>query len=281
MKIAIQGTAGSFHHQVAATMVPDKETAYVYANNFKQVFKEVADGKVDYGVVAVENNLFGSINEVYRLLSRYGVWISREVRMKINQCLIGSQSISVSDLNSRGSEVRVLSQAPALAQVELWLDKHVPLAVREETHDTAESVKTVVNKANPNIVAVAGAQAAELYGANIIAKNINDEPDNYTRFVLFSMQEQPNNKATASTIQLTTGHAPGALGAALQSMAKHGLNLTNIYSHPVPGDQQHYSFYIDIDKPYKSPQVVQAFKELESNGCQIVLLGSYDRLSTV
>ena len=182
MRIAIQGEFGSFHHQAVNTLNLDADV--VPKLNFAAVFRAVLEGETELGMCAIENSLYGSINEVYRLLERHDVWIVGGVRLHISQQLIGPTPVSLAEL-AASNDVRILSQTPALAQVELWLDTHLPNAAREETHDTAGSVQTVVALAQPHSLAVAGAFAAKTYGGTIIAEDIQDDPYNYTRFILF------------------------------------------------------------------------------------------------
>lgn len=150
--------------------------------DFAGVFQAVLSSDAEYGLCAIENNIHGPINEVYRLLRRHDVRI-----IMICGCIlpIGCQNVSIPEL-ARANDVRALSQAPALAQVELWLAEHLPDAVREERPDTALSVQEVVEHGDPHRLAVAGRTAAETYGGVIVAKDIQDEPGNYTRFILFT-----------------------------------------------------------------------------------------------
>lgn len=278
MKIAIQGIAGSFHEEAARRLLGNEPFELVSYATFTKVFEAVANGDVDYGVSAIENNLHGSINEVYRLLERHNLWITAEIRMRIEQCLIGPRAVTLEELAKNGEAVHVSSQAPALAQVEQWLDANLPEAIREETHDTAESVQHVMEQGDPLKLAVAGKHAAELYGATVIAQHINDDPDNYTRFVLLIREHRSSPETTASSYILRTDHTPGALVRALQVFGEADINLTKLDSHPIPGDKQHYAFYIDADASFESPTMQKVIPELELQGCTVRTLGSYVRL---
>jgi prephenate dehydratase len=275
MKVAIQGELGSFHHEAAMRVLPDAEI--VPQSNFAAVFQAVLRGDTEYGLCAIENNIHGSINEVYRLLQRHNVWVLHDVRLHIAQQLIGPKAVAVDEL-AAAHDVRVLSQAPAFAQVELWLDTHLPKAVREEIGDTALSVREVVRRGDPHTLAIAGAFAAETYGATILAKDIQDEPDNYTRFILFVKDRRDAPDATHASIILRTDHTPGALMHALQSFADHGCNLVKLDSHPIPGDQRHYAFYIDYTLGRHDVNDT-LLAELQGRGCSVKLLGEYASVS--
>jgi prephenate dehydratase len=269
MRIAIQGATGSFHHQAANTF--DNDVEVLSCNTFRDVFDAVDRETVEFGLVAIENNLHGSINEVYRLLERREVWIVNDLSMRIEQHLIGHDSVTVEEL-AGDPNTRIFSQGPALAQVELWLDEHLPTAHREETHDTALAVQTVMENANTHAVAVAGEFAARTYHGNIIASNIQDDPDNFTRFILFQKKRVEMPNATHASIILKTDHAAGSLLRALQVFAECEANLTKLDSHPIPGDERHYAFYIDYELPAQQAELLAA---LEAQGSEVKLLGEY------
>jgi prephenate dehydratase len=174
VRVAIQGREGSFHQQAAEELLgPDVEL--VACPTFPKVFEAVTTGQADRGIAAVENSLHGSINDVYRLLLSRDVWVAGEVFLHIEQYLIAAEDRPLT------SVMRVLSQEPALAQCEEWLAVNLPDAVLEVTHDTAESVRTVLARPDEPLAAVASARAATTYGGTVLAGPINDDPPNYTR----------------------------------------------------------------------------------------------------
>jgi prephenate dehydratase len=271
MQIAIQGALGSFHNQAALQIDPRADI--LSKNTFAEVFLAVANGESEYGICAIENNLHGPINEVYRLLERYDMWIVRDVTIAIGQQLIAAGPVSLEEL-AASSDVRILSQAPALAQVELWLDKYLPNAAREETPDTAGSVRHVMELGEPHILAVAGTLAAEMYDGTIVAHDIQDDPHNQTRFILFQRDHTEIANATHTSIILKTDHTSGALLRALQVFADEECNLTKLDSHPIPGDKRHYAFYIDYEIAH-SETSTKITRALERQGCSVKTLGEY------
>lgn len=274
MKIAIQGTLGSFHEEATRNLFPDEvSTKIMPCTTFEDVFSAVKSGTAEKGVVAIENNIFGSINTIYRLFNRYEVWIEAETTVHIQQYLIAAKKTSLENIQK--SACTILSQAPALAQCELWLTEHTPQAIRQETSDTAASVQTIVSKQNPSLLAVASKRAADLCGAYIVAGPINDDPHNYTRFVLLSPTKTVSKNANRSTIILTTSHAPGALVRALNVFAQKHINLSKLDSHPIVQDARHYQFYIDVEAGLQEESLQEAFQELKEQGCVIKILGSY------
>lgn len=268
MKTAIQGMVGSFHHE-AATKMLGQDIQIVPCPTFRHVFKTVQDGTADQGVVAIENNLHGPINAVYRLLAQSPVWVIGEVTLHINQYLIAAQDRPLASIKT------VMSQAPALAQCELWLEEHLPEAHIEETKDTTASVEFVVNHADQQLAAVAGKGAAAQYGGTILAGPINDEKHNYTRFFLISKDKAHLPGATKTSIILETNHQPGALYKALGAFADANINLSKLDSHPIASDKQHYAFYIDFEAGLNEELEHAIFDVLKNQGCKITVLGSY------
>lgn len=268
MKVAIQGIAGSFHHEAAQKML-GTDIELLHCDTFQQVFEAVKSGQAEQGVVAVENSLHGSINAVYRLLARNSVWVQGETYLHINQYLIAASELQLDMVQT------VFSQAPALAQCELWMDAHIPQAHLEETHDTAESVKYVVTNAHEPWAAIASRRAAELHGGTILAGPINDDEHNYTRFFLLSKDKSHLPEATKTSIILETNHQPGALYDALGAFAKANINLSKLDSHPIANDKRHYAFYIDFEAGLNEQLEHDVFDVLRAQGCTITTLGSY------
>lgn len=268
VKIAIQGIAGSFHHQAAIKML-NTDIELIQCATFQQVFESVATGDAQQGVVAIENSLHGSINAVYRLLARNSLWVSKETVLHIHQYLIAAQDIATDAIGT------VLSQAPAIAQCELWLENHMPHARIEEMHDTAESVRYVTQQSDQPLAAIAGKKAAELYGGTIIAGPINDDEHNYTRFFLIGRDRHTHNNATKTSIILETNHQPAALYNALGIFADADINLSKLDSHPIANDKRHYAFYIDFEAKLDEQTEREVFEKLRAQGCHITVLGSY------
>lgn len=273
VKIAIQGIEGSFHSQAARKLVRTNDVELVACDSFQDVFKSIENDQAAVGVVAIENSLHGSINAVYRLLERHNLWIAGETTLKINQYLIARRPMELAQLKKQ--TVHVLSQAPALAQVELWLDANLPNALREETQDTALSIRTVVKGDDDSMLAVGSSAAAKLYGGSIIAGPINDDPHNYTRFVKLQKEILEENDANRTSIILKTDHTPGALLNALQAFASQNINLSKLDSHPIAGDARHYAFYIDYEAGVNTIQSRTAISILKNHGFRVKVLGSY------
>lgn len=275
MKVAIQGLRGCFHQEAAERILSEVKDSveWVECKTFPEVFEAVHSGGVDYGIVAVENNLFGSINPVYGLLERYHLWITGDTTMQINQYLIGHTKTPLEKLEK--GPIEVISQVMAIAQCDQWLAKHLPHATRREIHDTTASVDFVVEKKDPHFAAIAGERAAKERGGQIIAGPINDDPNNFTRFFLLQKEHKEGEGAERTSIILRTDNTPGSLYRALGAFEGEKINLSKLDSHPIPGDKRHYAFYIDFEASLSSEPAQNMLKKLEEQGCVVKILGSY------
>lgn len=266
--IAIQGVQASFH-DIAARQYFGQESARVFCETFPDTFNALSRGDADYAMCALENSLYGSINEVYDLLQSSDFHIIGEVYLRIEQCLIGMPGAALDDI------AEVHSHPVALAQCESYLDTTLPAAERMEYHDTAASVEMIALQQDRSIAAIASRQAAELYGMQILAPSIETDSQNYTRFVVLSQQHDVSADATKTSIILRTTHNPGALYRALGCFANRGIDLTKLQSRPIVGKAWKYIFYIDVAVGSQDPTFTEALDELVVQGCQVTVLGSY------
>lgn len=269
-KIAIQGQAGSYYALAAKAFFGD-ECEIVPCRTFKETFACLGSGKADYALAAIENSLYGSINENYDLLLQNKFWIMGEVYVRIEHCLVGLPGAELTKIT------HVHSQAPALGQCEDWLETNLPSAERIEEHDTAGSVGIIKTLGDPTHAAIASQQAAELYELPILAKNIETHHHNFTRFLVLSPTQIATPQASKTSLVLTIRDdtKPGTLYRALGSFAKRDTNLTMLQSRPLIGKAWHYAFYVDIDLGNQAPGFDDVIAELEAHGCQVTVLGSY------
>jgi prephenate dehydratase len=268
VKVAIQGQRGSFH-DIAARQFLGKDIRLVSCETFADTFACLARGHADKIVVALENSLFGSINQTYDMLLKYKFWISNELYLHVKQCLIGLAGAEIQKI------LEVHSQLPALAQCEVYLDTYLPKARRVEQHDTAASVAAVKAWDDPTKAAIASAEAAKFYGLSVLAAEIETHKQNYTRFVVIETKPRIIKKASKTSLVLTTSHKPGALYTALGVFARRNMNLTKLQSRPIIGKAWEYMFYIDVTESGQSDDFQAALTELNQQGCTITVMGSY------
>lgn len=238
MKIAIQGEPGSFSHEATLKLIPDAEIVPTALS--ADVFAAVSSGSVDAAVIPIENSLAGSVLEHFDLLLRHDVAIERETLLRIRHNLIALPGTSIEQI------IRVSSHPVALAQCRRFLAEH-PAMQSIAFYDTAGSVKHLVESGDRQAAGIASAAAASVYGAEILAANIEDNPENYTRFFLIRRSAEVPNNPAANKISLafSVQNRPGSLVSALFELSAIGTNLTKIESRPVHGKPWEYMFYVD------------------------------------
>lgn len=265
MKIAIQGQAGSFHADVAARWY-GADATLVPCTSFADVFDAYALGEADAMVVAVENTVYGSINEVYQLIESCGVPIVGEVKLPVAQQLIARDGVKPGDITE------IYSHPIALAQCRHRLAQLCPNAVLIEYFDTAGAVEYVASLDSPTVVAIASRSAAELYGMSVIASDVHDSEANITRFLVLQDAPTPSSANRASLV-VTTTHQPGALLEVLQVFADAGINLAKLQSQPIIGSPWQYKFFIVVDAA--GQQLQACISRITNSKHTVTLLGEY------
>ncbi len=268
MKVAFQGENGAYSE--AAVFEYYGETVETFpCESFDLVFAAVDSGKVDCGVIPVENSVAGSIHRNYDLLLQNKLWVIGEHYLHVSHCLIGLPGTEPSTIT------RVISHPQALAQCENYLRSLN--VITEAVYDTAGSVKMVRELGNPNLAAIASRRAANLYGMNILAEHIEDNPANFTRFQVISRDPvQPTENAKTSIVFSLKNYA-GSLFRALSAFALRDIDLTKIESRPLLGKPFEYYFYIDLVGSTNDPVVQRALAHLQEYALFLRILGSYPR----
>lgn len=265
MLVAIQGQSGSFHEQVAKQWY-GASIDILPCTTFSDVFDAYSCGDADAIVVAVENTIYGSINEVYQLIEECDAPIVGEVKLTVDQMLITQPGATLSDIKE------VYSHPVALSQCRAWLKKHLPHAELIEFFDTAGAVEFIKNEGNKHMSAIAGEQASKLYGTQILARKIQDSQDNITRFLILEPRDSDQDASRASLV-VTTSHKPGALVEVLQTFADAGVNLAKLQSQPIVGQPWRYKFFIVVD--CAGEPLYNLIKQIEESDHQVTLLGEY------
>jgi prephenate dehydratase len=267
MHIAIQGEPGSFSHEAALKFFP--QATILACALSSEVFSAVAEGRVDAAAIPIENSLAGSVVEHYDLLLTHDVSVERELLLRIRHNLIAVPGSSLDQI------LRVYSHPVALAQCRRFLEQH-PQIEAIPFYDTAGSVKQLVELRDRSSAGIASAQAAIHYGGEILAADIEDNPENYTRFFLIRRRSQVVADPHADKVSLafTVENRPGTLVAALQVFAGQGTNLTKIESRPVHGQPWQYVFYADYQ--LSTATSANAALKLLADHCSMVKeLGRY------
>ena len=265
-RIAFQGERGAFSEEAAQKLFPYAIEA-VPCHSFEGLFSAVDEGRADFALAPLENSLAGHVTRSYDLLYENRLWIRAEIVRPIHHCLIGYPGAKLNEIRS------VESHPVALAQCEKFFAKS-PGIKRVIAEDTAGSVRKIMEGRDPGAAAVAGEHAARVYGGDILLRNIEDYPENFTRFVLLGSESQHYVDADKHSIVLKLRHQPGSLYRALEPFARNGINLANILCRPLKRSPWHYLFFLDFLTA--SPESTEAaIQQLRAMAEEVRLLGSY------
>lgn len=264
--VGFYGTAGSFTEQAAAAYFGAERERRAYSE-FQEIFAALKEGEIDYGVLPIENSSTGGITWVYDLLRQDGNFIVGEISLKISQNLVGLPGTSLEGIDT------IYSHSQGIEQCESFLGKHkewnlVPF------RSTATSAKKVAEEKDPHHAAIASKLAAQIYGLEILAPDIQDRKENYTRFIIIGRQMETEH-ADKVSIMFSLDHASGTLYRTLQYFADRGINLVKIESRPLPDSLWHYLFYLDFEGELDSGKVQEALRDLNRDARYYKLLGAY------
>lgn len=272
IKIAIQGEPGSFSHEAATRLAAEmrEEARIVPFSLSAEAFSALSRMEVDAAVIPIENSLAGSVSEHFDLMLTHDVKVMRETLLRIRHNLIAISGAALNQID------RVFSHPVALAQCRRFLSEH-PKMESFAFYDTAGSVKQLVELRDSHAAAIASAEAAKYYGAQILVADIEDNPENYTRFFYLrrSGDAVSNPYANKMSLAFSVENQVGTLVAALSELANEGTNLTKIESRPVHGRPWEYVFYVDCQ--LNSPEDgARAIKALSSHCSMVKELGRYE-----
>jgi prephenate dehydratase len=270
MRVAFQGEPGAFSEAAAVQLLGDGiET--VPRTTFDATFRAIAEGAADALLVPVENTLAGSVVRVYDLLLDSPLEICGESILWIEHHLMGC-------LGATFGEIRTVASHPvALAQCERFFEQN-PQLQRVPAEDTAGSVRAMMERGDRSSAAIAGRPAAGRYGAIILRERIQDNAENFTRFVLLLPKEEAERyrakDAKKMSLAMRLAHRPGALLAALEPFSRHGVNLLKIESRPIHGKPFEYQFYVDVEAE-KRERLEKALEEVRAATSDLRVLGWY------
>ncbi len=266
--VAFQGERGAHSENAIYRYFPHPQP--VPAREFRDVFRRVLDGSVDYGMLPIENSLTGSIHQNYDLLLQFpDVRIVGEITTRIVWCLIGVPGATTAQIR------RVFSHPQGLAQCAQFLTgfpewEEVPF------YDTAGAVAEVARAGDVTQAALAGAAAAREHGMTILAEGIETNIRNYTRFVVLARDDHAAAAdPTRASIVFSTRDEPGSLFQVLQVLADRHLNMKKLESRPIPGRPWEYMFYVDLDLPPERAQFERAMEQVRAAAASYRLLGLY------
>ena len=264
--VGYQGEAGAYSEEGALGLFPGAELRPY--SSIRKVFEAVEVGRVDYGLVPLDNSQAGSINETYDLLLKHGLHLVAETLVQVDHCLLGLPGVHMDELEE------VISHPQAIAQSEEFLSA-LDVKIRAE-YDTAGAAKRVGEEKLEKTGAIASRRAADLYGLEVLAEGIQTYPDNYTRFGALSRSPKPLDDAPNKTsLVFGVGHVAGSLYRCIGAFAERHLNLNKLESRPRPGRRWEYVFYVDVEAAADVPAMVEALGEVSEHATFTRVLGTY------
>jgi prephenate dehydratase len=271
MRIAFQGERGAYSEAAAIEYFGDAIEP-VPCETFEDVFALVTNQECDDGLVPIENSLAGSIHQNYDLLERNALRITGEHILRVEHCLIVHPQVSLDDVRT------VVSHPQALAQCDHFIRAH--RWAREAAYDTAGSVKLIKEQDRRDAAAIASRHAAFVYGMSIVAENIEDDPQNFTRFIVLAREDEGGQMPAPpmkTSIVFALRNVPGALFKALSVFALRDIDLTKIESRPIPGKPWEYLFYLDFAGSATEERGLRALQHLAEIATYLRVFGSYPR----
>ncbi len=269
MKISVQGETGCFHEVAARQYFCYDEIEIVPCSTFDLTLAKVKEGLADYAMMAIENARSGSILYNYTLIRESGLKMLGEHNLRIRQNLMALPGQTIHDIK------QIRSHPIALSQCMTFLNKF-PEITLVETDDTAGSAKLIAGHKLKKIAAIASANAAEIYGLEIIASGIETYPKNYTRFLVIGSREKGNRDGNKVSVCFATGHKPGSLATVLVKLAGMNINLSKIQSVPRLNGDWEYMFYLDLELP-EGVTLEMIESVLQDHTSNLEILGIYNK----
>lgn len=269
--VGFQGEPGAYSQEAAVSFFGPTVEAGPF-DTLEEVFKAVEDGALPHGIVPVENSQVGSITRCYDLLLDSNVMVSGETLVRITHCLIANPGVPLEDIK------RVYSHPQALGQCQSYL-RQLDVEV-VPAYDTAGSVRMIKEEKMLDGAAIASARAAEIYEMNVLAREIEDNHNNTTRFFVLSKQDSAPSGDDKTSIVFMLQHRPGTLYEALRVFAERGINLTKIESRPTRQKPWEYNFYLDFEGHRQDRMIGEALEKLRPLTLFLKVLGSYPRAKT-
>ena len=267
--VACQGIEGAYS-QIACDSI-FKSPTILYFSSFEHVFRAVEKGMCQYGILPIENSTAGSVNAIYDLMTRHNFSIVRSARLKVNHNLLTQYGVRREDIKE------VFSHGQAISQCAEYLAgmKDVKVTVVE---NTAVAAKMVAESERTDIAALSSRFCAEQYGLQLLESDVQDQDNNYTRFICISKNPEIYPGADRTSLMLTLPHRPGSLYNVLSKFYTLGLNLRKLESRPLPDREFEFMFYFDLECSVYAPEMEKLFCDLEAESEQFRYLGSYNEV---
>jgi chorismate mutase/prephenate dehydratase len=263
--IAFLGPEGTFSHEAAISHF-GKSASFRAADNLDKVFELVEKDVCSQGIVPIENSYEGSVNRTLDLFYRYDLNILAEIFVRIRHQLL-SRADGLEDVKM------IYSHPMAIAQCRIWINGHIPGIPLKEMESTSKAAK--IASEDPEAAAIASRFSGESYNLNILEENIEDDPDNVTRFLVIGKNRSGPTGKDKTSIMFFLGHKPGALHKALGALAEANINMTRIESRPMKIRNWEYLFFVDLEGHESDENLNMAIKKMEKECVFMKQLGSY------
>ncbi len=274
MKVGYQGVSGSFSQMALSSFFADQEYEERCYSDFNELFIDVAEKKIDYGMIPVENTTTGIITRTYDYFQYFDLHAVGEVVVPVDQNLIVIPGTRIEDLKE------VYSHPEALSQCQSFFKNH-PHIKPVVYEDTALSVRYIRNKGDNHKGAIASRLAAKQYEMEILFPRIQDNIHNMTRFLCVSGKDEKVKDADKISIMMVLSHSPGALYHALGIFASKNINVVKLESRPIFGKVFEYCFYLDFTGNPEDPDVIEVLRRLEYDCLALKVFGAYKADKTV
>jgi len=264
--VACQGIEGAYSQIVCDKLF--SLPSIMYFNNFEGVFSAVEKGLCQYGILPIENSSYGSVNKVYDLMKKYKFYIAKSIKYRVNHSLLVKKGTNVASIKE------IYSHEQAIGQSSEFLKKF-PFAKITICENTAVAAKMVADSERSDVAALSSKDCAALYGLAIAEENVQDNDNNYTRFICISKDLEIYPGSDKISLMLTASHKPGALYELIAKFSALGLNLTKLESRPIPGTDFEFMFYFDMNASVYDETVIKLLSSLSEETEQFTYLGSY------
>ena len=264
--VACQGTEGSYSQEAANRIF--RNPSILFFKNFDGVFSAIEKGLCRYGILPIENSTAGSVNQIYDLMKEHKFYIVRSVRVRVDHSMLAKEGTRRSDIRE------IYSHEQALMQCEKYLDRY-PDAERIICSNTAAAAKMVAESEGKGKAAIASRECGALYGLETLDRNIQDNDNNYTRFICISKELEIYPGSDKTSLMAILPHKAGSLYAVIKEFAEAGYHLTKLESRPLPNTEFEFMFYFDFESSVYREDFIDVLERVDKLCDKMEYLGSY------
>ena len=265
LSVAFLGPLGTYSEEAANKQFGGLSNP-VQCASIDEVFRLVEAGKVDYGVVPVENSTEGAIGRTLDMLLQSSAQVCGEVDLPVHHNLL-------SKVSDKGAIRKLYSHAQSLSQCHEWLNQNLPGVERQAVSSNAEATRMASEK--EGAAAIASKRAGEVYGLTLLAESIEDDPRNTTRFLVIAAHDVAPSGKDKTSLAMSARNVPGAIVDLLGPLAENGVSMSKLESRPSHAGMWEYIFFVDIEGHRADPKVAQALEALQNKAAFLKVLGSY------